>query len=605
MLRHGQDENVTINLQKNQGFNLDNVEIKDNYQTTETNTYYLNDVIDEKTRKKQAAEDAKLIKKVKKEMQQDEKERAMVEKKRKYVQQHQEQIDLGFEKPTYKYLMEKKWLSYYDKYDVHDPEQKKFFDQEMEEYSKTVKYQLADMKEKEAAAKKAIKAEEKRKKKEEILRQKKDEEKAKARLEKEYRGDYSEKDGGIIGKYLDMMKQYQDDTGFFHDGVITIKELKEYEDMIHGKQKQRKPFLKEFRSKLVHQMMVDHSFANVMSKYSDDYKMLAAAAQAEEKQLEYTANMSGQDKLASASEKKERERCREELRKLRIAQEDNWRSRVNDEKIAEKSWKKYVNPNGLTDFDSSIYEERANIYAKDVFSSSDRLHVGRSEDEARVDTALMDEFSHRRALKKAADKSGISIADAAALSYQNNEREFDSKAIEETTNKLILATGNVKELTKEEKKSMTKEQLSEHQKKLDARSEAYLGIVDSISVYGQTLSDNAEMKKLNEDPIGVPERYYSEKSREFITDNMYKCDRLFHLMERLANCQMYKKLTMEQVLKFEETCHWLIGYHEWLMAHHKQMKAWDNYFREDDEARKDIPYDLMPRQMEKITHYFK
>ncbi len=603
MLGHEQDENVTINLQKNQGFNLENVEIREDYQEFTTRTVNLEDKVEPRTKKQTKAE-KKYIDKLKKEIAQEEKERAEVMKKRQFVQQHQEQIDLGFEKPTYQFLMDKKWLYYYDNYDLNDVETAKLIEQELKDYSKIAKQRISDLKEEEAAQKKALKAEEKRKRMEEVRRRKKDAEDAKKQLLKDYRGEYSEKDGGIIGKYLAMMKQYQEETGFFHDGVITIQELKQYEDMIHGKQKQKKPFLKEFRKKIVHQMIVDHSFANVMSEYSDDYKMLAAQAQAEEKQLEYVANLPGQDKLAGASELKERERCRAELHKLRIAQEDNWRSRVNDEKVAERSWKQNVNFYGVTDFDSSIFEERAKLYDQEVFTS-DTSRFLTEHDQSRGDESEIDEFRKRRNLKKLADKNGISLGDVAALTYDGQDRQFDSQAITDTTSKLILATGEIRELTKEEQKKMPEEKLAEHQKKLDERSNAYHEILDTISTWGQSLADDEEMKKLSQEPLGIPDRYYEEKSRHYIIDTMYKCDRMYHLMLTLSQCQMYHKLSKEQVMKFEETCHWLIGYHEWLTAHHTQMKAWDNYFGESEKARKDIPYDEMPKQMEKITHYFK
>ncbi|MBQ7507102.1 MAG: hypothetical protein IJT05_07215 [Lachnospiraceae bacterium] len=370
----------------------------------------------------------------------------------------------------YDYLIDKKWLYYYDKYNLMDAETREYVEKAMHEYSAELRS-----------------------------------------LERARR------------------EESQEEAAYFHDGAVTIQELKQYESRIHGRTRRGDKWMKAFRQKLVQQMMIDRSFAQVLTENTSEYALLEVRAAQQLRELEFTANVYGLEKVANCVGRKERERTREDLRRLHAASEAAWRQSVNDEGAAKVRW--------------------LDIIPADDIALSEGFPV-----------AVNDDFSD------AADEKLTSALGS-----------------------LELATGDVFGLS---------EDASENAKN------AFFGIVEAILSWGRSRTENEFVRRLMEDQYGPSELYLDKKVRDYVVQTQHRCSHLSDLLYRLKLCPVYSRLAADEQLPVREAEHWIAGYRKWFGAHLEQIRAWDSYFRLEEEGQKALPDDRLPKPMKRIPFYF-
>lgn len=410
--------------------------------------------------------------------------------------------------------------------------------------------------------------EEERKRLEEarLERQRREEEAVKRRAahEQEYMG--SE---GIIERSIASQDYYQQETGFVHDGLITMSELREYEGEIHKRKEINKPFIKSFRQKVTEMMMVDKTFANVMTEYSPGYKNLAKAAKKREEKLEWKANVSGLNKAIHCVGKKERQKAREDLQKLREARESRWRTPFSGDEDTKK-WRRGVS--GLVDgirF-GDVFDESGDYCRKiaqaagtyDAFSDVERA-------------PLQHEYSK---VLKQADELKISTSDVVALTYENPTRRVQWQDVLEDTKTVIQAMTDEKVLS----------ELTEH-----------------FRDFGENLLEDEFISKLSEQNEGIPRAFLDGNVRDSVVDRMKQCDHIYSLMHTLSHSPAYSKLTKGEKRVFEEARSWAVGNYKYLKAAGLQLKAWNKYYNTPKEKRESIPPEERPRPLDPVASYYK
>ncbi|MCR5404443.1 MAG: hypothetical protein K6E91_11595 [Butyrivibrio sp.] len=402
-----------------------------------------------------------------------------------------------------------------------------------------------------------------------LERKRREEEKAMRRAahEKEFMGEGN--NAGLIERSIARQDYYQQETGFVHDGLITMTELREYEAEIHKKKEASKPFIKSFRHKVTEMMMVDKRFANVMTEYSPEYKKLAKAAKKQEEKLEWKANVSGLNKAVHCVGKKERDKARNDLKKLREARESRWRTPFSGDEETKK-WRKEVCgvAEGLRFED--IFDQTGD-YCREIANAAG-THDAFSDVER---APLQHEYS--KVIKKA-DKLKISTSDVISLTYENPTRRVQWQDVLEDTKLVINAyTDKV------------------------ALSELSVSLRD----FGEQLRNDEFISKLRDEDSGIPDAFLDGNVRDSVWDRMKQCDHIYSLLHTLSHSPAYDKLSKEEKLVFEEARSWAVGNYRYLKAAFEQLKAWNHYYNTPKEKRDDIPPEKRPRPLDPMASYYK
>lgn len=173
------------------------------------------------------------------------------------------------------------------------------------------------------------------------------------------------------------IKEYQEDlkTGYSHDGMVTLQELRQHAGQINSKGKKSDQFMKVFCRNIVSQMMIDQTFAGVLSKQSKEYELLAKEAEEPAPGLSCSVNIPAMEKVSNCVGRKERERVREDLKKHRRKAGEAWLLQLDKGGDAGMRWKETVSTDQLLPDPKSpsLSTESANDTADFVSETAGRI----------------------------------------------------------------------------------------------------------------------------------------------------------------------------------------------------------------------------------------
>ena len=385
-----------------------------------------------------------------------------------------------------------------------------------------------------------------------------------------------------IAKHLKENAFYQEETGFVHDGMISIGELINYEQQIRVRGRAMTPELKKFRNRVAETMMVDHSFAKMMSTYSPKYEKIRKEAKEEKKNLEWKANVSGFSKVIHAVGKEERAAARQRLADLERTKQRIYREPYD------------------TDKDAAEWLEKGSFY--DIMKKSEIKKTAEEAAEGMTrgsyygkDQRMVERFSHAykygQKLAPKLEDAGLSLTDAVSLLYttekgitlgSNNGSDWID--VMDHAEKMLRACGVQGEGTQEE------------------QLKAFVDVTNESHSWYESLYQTKLIQDLAGSD-GDPLIYREPRNAMLISKYWDQSTGLSRILTRMKNSHIYKELDTDQKNEFDAIYFEIMGLQQWLGAHADNILAWNDYYYTDRNAEKIMDESIMPKKVRKLSAY--
>ena len=442
----------------------------------------------------------------------------------------------------------------------------------------------------------------------EALRRKENERIRRENEKKDRDREESRRREGELAKVKDALGEeelsyYQEKTGFVHKGIITFAELEQHEAHIKGKKKADKRFIRDFRLRLTEMTMVDHQFGRIISEVSPEYEELVKKAEKEEEKLNYTANVSGIQKVMHGVTTGEKAKAKARLEELKLARQAKQRARFDtkDRKDAwaakkdEKGLRKYQTLadefTGQDDFCSGITEQ--------AFAIQNEKYVDRGYEQAQHDSKSILKHAKDFSEKTVYKDGGKTIVRGCAMLLQDRVHGVKTSAFDEYGNerrelRLERVEGHIDWSDVVYKTRDVLYACGEGKMEDRERKETIEKVRKDIDTWGLHLGYREEIMTL-ERAKGDPGIYLNDTLREDISNLYQECRGVEALIDCVETGWAFDRLlSEEEKAQFDSLRRWTSGYMEYLGGIMNHIRAWDKYYSATEEERKKMKPETLP-----------
>ena len=396
---------------------------------------------------------------------------------------------------------------------------------------------------------------------------------------------------------------YQEKTGFVHKGIITFAELEQHEAHIKGKKKADKRFIRDFRLRLTEMTMVDHQFGRIISEVSPEYEELVKKAEKEEEKLNYTANVSGIQKVMHGVTTGEKTKAKEKLKELKLARQAKQRAKF-DTKDRKDAWAQKKSEKKLRDYQTLADEftgqdDFCSEITEEAFAVQKEKYVSRGYETAQHDSKSILQHAKDFSEKTVYKDGGKTIVRGCAMLLQDKvhgikARDFDEYAVNPGEITLERVNGHVDWKDVVYKTRDVLYACGEGKMEDRERKESIEQVRKDIDTWGIHLGHREVIMKL-EEAKGDPAVYLDDAFREEISDLYQECRGVEALIDCVETGWAYGKLlSEEEKAQFDSLRRWTSGYMEYLGGIMNHIRAWDKYFSASDEQKAKMAPDTLP-----------